>query len=118
MLGIHLHQLTDFGREQTEIAKTALGAHTRIPWEYHENVFSLIEALKKEEVKIVSVEQHARSKDYKTYHSKEDTALIFGNEVEGVPDSVCKLSDAVIDIPYVWRKRIIKCISVSWDCVI
>jgi tRNA G18 (ribose-2'-O)-methylase SpoU len=91
--------LDRFGRVQPDIAKTALGAEQTIPWESHENTVRLIGHLKKEGVQAVAVEQHPKATDYKTFTPAHKTAFIFGNEVEGLSDEVCKATDSIIEIP-------------------
>ena len=94
-----------FGREQPDIAKTALGAHTMLSWEYHENTKKLIHSLQKNGVTVVAVEQHKTAIDYKTYKPKGDVAVLFGSEVDGVEDTLCTLSDVVLQVPMYGSKE-------------
>ena len=87
-----------FKRKNKKIEKTALGAETTVPWERAEDVFSLLEKLKKEKVKIIALEQHADSVDYKKVKINSDTAFIVGNEVEGVPHNLLKTCDQIVEI--------------------
>lgn len=88
-----------FGREQKEIVKTSLGATLTVPYEVIENIHELIARLKKEGILIVAVEQTKDAIEYKTFHPTNDVAFIFGNEIEGVEESVLKDSDQHIMIP-------------------
>ena len=56
-----------FGRARSDIAKVALGAEKLVDWEYVEDLGAskLITRLKKERFKIVAVEQHEGSVDYR-----------------------------------------------------
>lgn len=88
-----------FGRAQKEIAKTALGAESNIPYEKHEGIPLLLEELKQKRIQIVSLEQTERAVDYKTYVPRGDTAFVVGNEVEGVRKELLDASSAVVFIP-------------------
>ena len=88
-----------FGREQKEIAKTALGAHTSIPWEFHEDPLDLIATLKQDGHFVVGVEQDPRSKDHRSFSIEIPTVFIFGNEVDGVPPALLDVCDTLIEIP-------------------
>lgn len=94
-----------FGRAQQGIAKTALGAEKTMLHEYHEDVAALVAKLRADGVRIVAVEQHARAVDYKTYAFTCDTAFIFGNEVDGVSDELCRMADEVLEIPMAGKKE-------------
>ena len=88
-----------FNRARKDISKTALGAEKSVAWEYVEKIFARIKKLKKEGVLIVSVEQDAKSLDYKRLRLKGDTLFVFGNEVDGVDKKFLKLSDEICEIP-------------------
>jgi tRNA G18 (ribose-2'-O)-methylase SpoU len=88
-----------FGREDPSIRKTALGATGSVAWESHENILEVIEMLRFQGVEIVAVEQHARAVDYTEWQQTKDTAFMFGNEVEGIPQEVCDAAHRIIHIP-------------------
>jgi len=88
-----------------EIAKTALGAEDVVPWEKQENTSKLIQSLKKEGYKIVSLEKSKNSVDIKKYKWEEKTVLILGNEIEGVAQNVLDMSDDIVHIEMVGIKE-------------
>lgn len=88
-----------FGRIQKDIAKSALGAETWIPWEYEESVAPLLKKLKKLGYKIIAVEQDDRSLDYRSVAIKGKTAVVLGSEVGGLEREVLSLSDCIVEIP-------------------
>ncbi|MFA7309891.1 MAG: RNA methyltransferase [Candidatus Paceibacterota bacterium] len=106
-----------FGRAQKEIAKTALGAETSVPWEYHEDLSALISHLKDEGHEIVGVEQDPRAQDYRTYEPTKPVVCIFGNEVDGIPGAVLDLCDSIIEIPMHGMKESLN-VSVSAGIVL
>lgn len=97
--------LDRFGRPDSKIAKTALGAELHIPWEYHKNLPTLCVQLKQEGYAVVGVEQDKRAVDYKTYVSTGKTALLMGNEVLGISPALRKRCDALIEIPMRGKKE-------------
>ena len=84
-----------------EIRKTALGATESVNWEYVEDTIELISKLKKENYRMIAVEQTESSKSLVDFELKVDEkyAVIFGNEVDGVQQEVVNLSDYCIEIP-------------------
>ncbi len=88
-----------FGRGNTEIAKTSLGATHTVPYEVVEDVMTVIKNLKEAEVQIVSVEQTERAIPYTKLEESGDGAFIFGNEITGVEKEVLEASDIHIQIP-------------------
>ncbi len=91
--------LDQFKRLNAEIAKTALGAEQTIEWEKREDVTNLITELKKAGYQIWALEQSDKSIDYREVKLSEKTALIVGNEVEGVEGEVLNMCDQIIEIP-------------------
>ena len=103
------------------IHKTALGSTDSVNWEYHKNIIDLINSLKKNGVKIVSVEQAENSVLLNNfiYEENKKYAFIFGNEVNGVSQKAIDICDKVIEIPQYGTKHSFN-ISVSigivlWD---
>ena len=99
--------LDRFGRERGDVAKVALGAERRIPWEQHTDIIALITKLKNEGVRVASIEQSSSSVDYKNISKHKDTAIafIFGNEVKGLSKSILDKSDTVAQIPMLGKKE-------------
>src|SRR5690606_12457560 len=102
-----------------DIHKTALGSTETVDWEYVEDTLSLVEKLKADGVKICSIEQAENATMLKDFTSEEQTtyALVVGNEVKGVSQSVVNASDVVIEIPQYGTKHSLN-ISVSAGVVI
>ncbi|MFT4699017.1 MAG: 23S rRNA (guanosine2251-2'-O)-methyltransferase [Flavobacteriaceae bacterium] len=102
-----------------DINKTALGATDSVSWEYVENTIDLVNKLKEEQVKILSIEQAEQSISLNKFtpSTNETYAIIFGNEVKGVSQEVVSKSDEVIEIPQFGTKHSLN-ISVSAGVVI
>ena len=88
-----------------KIAKVALGAEKTVPWEYRRQSWRLVDELKKQGFKIVSLELGAESINYIKFRPKFPLALIIGNEVGGVRKSLLSRSDKCIQIPMRGQKE-------------
>ena len=102
-----------------DIRKTALGATESVDWEYRKDTLELVDELKKNGAKIVSVEQAENSVMLNNYQidSEETLVLIFGNEVKGVSQDVVSASDTILEIPQFGTKHSLN-ISVSTGVVV
>lgn len=105
LVGITPNPIDRFGRPNPKINKASLGAENTIPWEARDNIMEVLEKLKKENYKIVSLEQNEKSIDYRDLETKEKIALIVGNEVGGVSEVAQKESDEIIEIPMAGDKE-------------
>ena len=97
--------LDRFGRERSDIAKTALGAEIYIEWEYVKTATTVINKLKKQKTEVIAVEQDKKAVDYKKIKIKKDTAFVFGNEVKGLSKSVLDKSDKIAQINMLGKKE-------------
>lgn len=102
-----------------EIHKTALGATETVEWEYVKDVMDVVNRLKSEHIKVISIEQVEGSVMLHNFEVEENQsyALIFGNEVKGVNQNVINASDTVIEIPQLGTKHSLN-VSVSGGIVI
>jgi 23S rRNA (guanosine2251-2'-O)-methyltransferase len=94
-----------YGRSNRTIAKVSLGAEKSVRWEYIQSVTRLITKLRKDNYKIVAVEQHEKARDYRKYKLKGRTAVIFGNEVSGIQQKILDRCDEVLEIPQYGAKE-------------
>ena len=102
-----------------DIQKTALGATETVAWRYFPTTMDAITQLKSDGCQIASVEQaeNATMLNDIEYGGKSKLAVVFGNEVEGVEQSIVSASDMVIEIPQFGTKHSLN-ISVSVGIVI
>lgn len=83
-----------------DIHKTALGATESVDWMYYEQTIDAVIALKNQGYKVYAIEQTEGSIPLNQFDKiKEPIAFVFGNEVDGVDQSVIGLCDGVIEIP-------------------
>ncbi len=96
-----------FGKINKEIAKTALGAEKLVAWQKEKSFSLLVKKLRIEnsKIEIVALEQAPNSIDYKKFKLTGPTALVLGNEVDGLDQKTLKLCDAIIEIPLCGEKE-------------
>ncbi len=95
-----------------EIMKTAIGAQNTVDWTYFEETEIALKQLKEEGYAIIALEQTTHSKMIQDFVWPEKTALILGNEVDGVSDASLALTDTAIEIPQLGTKHSLN-VSVS-----
>ena len=102
-----------------EIHKTAIGAELSVPWKKYASTLDAISSLKQQGYRIISVEQtcNALSLEQFTPGEGEKYALVFGNEVDGVDQSVVDESDVSLEIPQ-WGSKHSLNVSVSAGVVL
>ena len=116
-----------------EIHKTALGAEESVAWSYHEDTHECVKELKEQGYSIFAVEQvddsimlgtengerrtengerrtengerKTENGERKTENGERRTAIIFGNEIEGVQESLLPLCDGCLEIPQFGTKH-------------
>lgn len=92
---------------QAEIHKTALGAEDSVEWCYYEDTLQAVAALRKEGCHIMAVEQVESSVKLDRWKVAPHVpyALILGNEVKGVQQSVVDQCDESLEIPQFGTKH-------------
>ncbi len=102
----HLHLTGYTGHPpRKEITKTAIGADLTIPWDHNRDPLPVIEQLKKDGWQIVALELTKDSVDISTFMPSDKVCLIAGHELEGVPEEILKMADAVVQIPMLGKKE-------------
>ena len=83
-----------------EIHKTALGGEDAVDWQYYTSADEAVEALRAEGVFVYSIEQVEGSVKLQnlTVDPSRRYAVIFGNEVKGVRQSVVDASDGCLEM--------------------
>lgn len=86
-----------------QIHKTALGAETIVPFEYQDEPD--FKALRDAGFRIVGLEQDKTSIMLPDYKTPEKTALLLGEEVEGLTDELRQQCDDLVEIPMEGQKE-------------
>ncbi|HRJ06302.1 MAG TPA: TrmH family RNA methyltransferase [Candidatus Saccharibacteria bacterium] len=85
-----------------QIRKTALGAETMVPFEYHDNLLTWLD---QSTLPLVALEQHHTSTSVADFQAPEAFALLLGEEVNGISDDLLKRVDHIIEIPMKGQKE-------------
>ena len=90
-----------------EIHKTALGAEETVEWKYFEKTEDAINWLRKEGYTIMAVEQCEGSTMLNNFipDRNKKYAVVMGNEVKGVQQSVVDMCDGCLEIPQFGTKH-------------
>ncbi|NNF82468.1 MAG: RNA methyltransferase [Flavobacteriaceae bacterium] len=102
-----------------DIHKTALGSTDSVDWKHVPNTLELVQALKKQGVVVLGIEQTENAIQLQDYIPEPDReyAVIFGHEVQGIDQDVLDTCDAAIEIPQFGTKHSFN-ISVSVGIVL
>lgn len=89
-----------------DIRKTALGATESVEWEYQDETTSAIQEIKAKGYKVYAIEQAVETIPLQNLKVESSgICVVFGNEVEGVQDSVIAVCDGVLEIPQFGTKH-------------
>jgi 23S rRNA (guanosine2251-2'-O)-methyltransferase len=102
-----------------EIHKTALGAENTVTWKHYEDTHQAVADLKAQGYTVFAIEQAAGSTllpDLQLDKSKK-YAVILGNEVKGVQQTVVDACDGCIEIPQFGTKHSLN-VSVTGGIII
>jgi len=96
-----------YGRVNQKLAKVALGAEKNVPYEHCKSADVLIGRLKKQGYKILALEQHKKSINIFRFKpiKKLNYALVLGEETKGLPETILKKADKILEIPCVGKKE-------------
>ena len=102
-----------------DIHRTALGATESVVWEYVEDTLTLVQRLKKSNIKVLAIEQAENSTKLNVFQpiEGETYAIVMGNEVKGVQQEVVNASDLCLEIPQLGTKHSLN-ISVTTGIVL
>jgi len=104
---------------QAEIHKTALGAENTVDWKYYEDTHLAVTELKAQGYTVFAIEQAVGSTMLTNLQldKSKKYAVILGNEVKGVQQSVVDVCDACIEIPQFGTKHSLN-VSVTGGIII
>ncbi len=81
-----------------EINKTAIGATMTVDWRYEESIAMALKTLKSNHYSIIGIEQTTESTPLSSEHVQRPTAVVFGNEVEGISNEALPYLDKAVEI--------------------
>ncbi len=102
-----------------EIHKSALGAENSVDWVYFKDTKDAFNTLKSKSYTIISIEQAENSAKLHELILKKDIkyAIVFGNEVKGIEQSLVSESDICLEIEQFGTKHSLN-VSISAGIVI
>ncbi len=98
LIGITPTPLDRFGRDNSALLKTSLGAEKSISYESKKTILPILNKYHKDGYRIISIEQSKNSIDYKKIKKSDKNVFILGNEVDGIPNKILEKSDIVAEI--------------------
>ena len=109
LCGITPKPVDEFGKPRTQLTKVSLGAEKYLAWEKVGSTARLLDNLKKQGYKIFAIEQNKKSTPYykipKSYILNSKFCLVLGNEIRGLPLSILKRADKILEIPMQGKKE-------------
>ncbi len=96
-----------------KIEKVSLGSEKTVPFQKVYSTSKVIKHLKQEGYKVLALEIHKKAKNIFNFHFALKTALVVGNEIEGVSRNILKNCDDIIFIPMFGKKESLN-VSVSF----
>jgi 23S rRNA (guanosine2251-2'-O)-methyltransferase len=102
-----------------EIRKTALGATESVAWRYFASTAEAVQELKDTGFRVYAIEQAEGASYLDAFLPEEGQklAVVFGNEVHGVDQTIIDVSDGVLEIPQSGTKHSLN-IAVSAGVVV
>jgi tRNA G18 (ribose-2'-O)-methylase SpoU len=99
-----------------EIDKTALGAVDSVAWQHYKNPLAAVDELKSKGVHILALEHTTESSRYDQFTYTFPLCVLFGNEVDGLSETLIEVADSAIEIPMYGIKQSLN-ISVSYGII-
>jgi tRNA G18 (ribose-2'-O)-methylase SpoU len=87
------------------ISKTALGAEQTVPWERVPSVPHLLEDLRARNYEVAAIETSNRAVDLFDWQPSFPVCILFGHEVEGLPEELTERADRHVRIPMLGMKH-------------
>lgn len=126
LCGITPQPVDIFGKPRQQLIKVSLGAEKYVKWEKVKSATKLIDKLKNPptggDYKIFAIEQSKRSIPYSNIKRSSNLivrrlALVLGNEIKGLPPSILKQADKILEIPMKGKKESLN-VAVAFGIVV
>ncbi len=88
-----------------EIDKAALGAVETVPWMEYDTSAEGIKILKKNKIPVIGLEQTEKSIDFQEFDYSFPSAIILGNEFNGIDQATLDMCDACVSLPMLGIKH-------------
>ncbi|MEK7648719.1 MAG: TrmH family RNA methyltransferase [Patescibacteria group bacterium] len=109
LCGITPAPIDDYGRQRSALLKVSLGAEQSVYWESASSTLDVLMDLRTQGYILCALEQAPSSISLYSYPFAVDIldrlAIIVGNEIDGLPQDVMQLADAIVHIPMYGNKE-------------
>ncbi len=109
LCGITPAPIDRFDTPRGQFVKVSLGAEKNVVWEKVSSAPALLKKLKKDGYTIFAIEQDKHAVPYYgvklkgTFPRESGIALVLGNEIKGLPSSILRHADKILEIPMVGK---------------
>ncbi|MFA5084171.1 MAG: TrmH family RNA methyltransferase [Candidatus Paceibacterota bacterium] len=121
LCGITPTPIDQFGKYRQQLTKVSLGAEKYVAWEKFSSTTKLIDKLKGDGYEIFAIEQSKKSIPYYSLkpksHKLKAIALVLGSEIKGLPASILKRADKILEIPMKGKKESLN-VAVAFGIVV
>ncbi|MBI2592130.1 TrmH family RNA methyltransferase [Candidatus Saccharibacteria bacterium] len=87
------------------IQKTALGAEKLMNWSHEDNIFILLDKLRRSGYQIAALEQTKKATPLQKFIPVNDIALVVGSEIDGLEPKILAIIDEHVEIPMQGQKE-------------
>jgi len=117
LCGVTPEPLDRLGKWRKDFVKVSLGSEKTVPWEKYKSSAALVNKLKLDGYYVFAVEQDIKSTPLSQARPKDKMALIMGSEVKGLPPSVLKRANVILEIPMYGAKESLN-VAVAFGIVV
>ena len=87
------------------LAKTALGAEERVPWQPADDAPAVVADLRRQGYEIAAIETSDRAVDIFDWQPSFPVCVLFGHEVDGLPGALLEACDTHVRLPMLGLKH-------------
>lgn len=113
MVGYTGREREDWDELHHKIGKTALGAEKNLEIKFLKDSLQLIKLAKKQNLKLLAIEQHPNSVSLQKWQPQPNSVLVFGSETEGVSQEVLAAAAEIIEIRRLGTKNSLNVATVA-----
>lgn len=117
LCGITPEPLDRLGKWRKDFLKVSLGAEKTVPWEKIHSTTALINNLKLDGYHIFAVEQDIKATPISQVKLRDKAALVMGSEIKGLPPSILKRANVILEIPMYGAKESLN-VAVAFGIVV
>lgn len=117
LCGITPEPIDKLGNWRKDFLKVSLGAEKSVTWEKCASTASLVNRLKMDGYYVFAIEQDVKATPLNQVKPRDKAALIMGSEVKGLPPSILKRANVILEIPMYGAKESLN-VAVAFGIVV